>query len=139
MSRRDRRFGLGIALFALAGALAPAAPEPLALNKSLAQEQIKLIDQALADLDRLVKGGEMSISDPRLDHWERRRVEATRATGAGKSEMVAAQGRYVNRLRDQERWAEELWKKDQATRTDVFDVKYRRLEAEMWLNQEKAR
>jgi hypothetical protein len=139
MSRRDRRGGLVIALLALAGALAPAASESLAVNKPLAQEQLKLIDQALADLDRLHKGGEVSIDNPGFDLWERRRVESLRASGAAKAEMVAGLERYLNRMRNKERWAEELFKKDQRSRTDVLDAKYQRLEAEIWLNQEKAR
>lgn len=139
MSGRDRRGCLAIALFALAGSLAPSASEPLTVNKPLAQEQLKLIDQALADLDRLIKGGEVSVTNSSFDLWERRRVETLRASGAGKAEMVAGLERYLNRLRNQERWTEELWKKDQATHTDFLDARYRRLEAEIWLNQEKAR
>jgi hypothetical protein len=147
MSNLQRRGGLLLALVALAVALAPAAPEPpakagaeaLAVNKPLAEEQLKLIDQGLAELDRLYKNGELSITSPRFTHWERRRVDALRAAGAGKTEIIAALERYVKRLKDVEGFTKTLHERDQATRADIMEATYERLEAEIWLNREKAR
>jgi hypothetical protein len=139
MSRRDRRLGLAVVVVALVGALAPAAPEPLAVNKPLAEEQLKLIDQGLADLDRMLKGGEVGLTDPRFDRWERRRVDALRAAGAGKPAIIAALERYAKRMKDVEGYRKSLFEKDQGTRVETIEARYERLEAEIWLNQEKAR
>jgi hypothetical protein len=130
-----------IAIVALAGALAPAGagPEPIAANKPLAEEQLKLVDQALADLDRLYKGGELSLTSPEIALWERRRLDALRARGATKAEMVAALTHYLDHARQVEQYMKAMVERDQATRTDSSGARYQRLEAEIWLNQEKAR
>jgi hypothetical protein len=139
MSRRDRRLGLAVVVVALVGALAPAAPEPLAVNKPLAEEQLKLIDQGLADLDRLLKGGELSLDNTGITRWERRRIDALRAAGAGKTEVIAAVERYVKRMKVVESAKNTQFQKDLCTRVDILEARYERLEAEIWLNQEKAR
>jgi hypothetical protein len=128
-----------LGIVALAGALAPAAPQQPDPNKALAQEQLKLARQALADLDRLYKGGELALDNPKFPLWMRREVEALRASGADKAELVEALEGYVKRLRDLASVTERASEKAQATRIEVYDAKYRVLEAEMWLNQEKAR
>ena len=87
MSRRGRGVGLVLGIFTLAGALAPAALQPSEPNKALAQQQLKLARQALRDLDLMHKGEGVSRTDPRFALWERRQVEAIRATGAGEAEL----------------------------------------------------
>jgi hypothetical protein len=147
MSNLQRRGGLLLALVALAVAPAPAAPEPpakagaeaLAVNKPLAEEQLKLIDQSLAELDRLYKNGELSITSRGFNLWERRRIDALRAAGAGKTEIIAALERYLKRMKDVEGFTKTLYERDQAARGDITNARYERLEAEIWLNQEKAR
>ncbi len=42
-------------------------------------------------------------------------------------------------MKRQEQYAKLAFEKGQATRVDMWDVQYRRIEAEIWLNQEKAR
>ena len=123
----------------LAAALAPAASQAPDPKKALAQEQLALTRQALSDLDRLYKGGEVASYDPRFAVWERRQVEAIRDAGASRAEFIAALEGYVKRLRDRQRIVEEAYRRGQVPRVDVYDAKYRVLEAEMWLNQEKAR
>lgn len=123
----------------LAGALASAAPQPSDANKGLAQEQLKLIPQALGDLDRKFKGGEASIDDDRITRWERRRVDALRASGAPKAEVVAAAEGFAKRMKMLEQVARQRYEKDICERLDVAEATYRALEAEMLLNQEKAR
>jgi outer membrane protein TolC len=128
---------MGIA--AMAATLATAgsqAPDP---KKSLAQEQLELARQALSDLDRMGKGGEASAYDPRFGVWERRQVEAVRDAGASRAEFLVALEGYGKRLRDRRRIVDEAFRQGQASRLDVHEVKYRVLEAELWLNQEKAR
>jgi outer membrane protein TolC len=128
-----------LAIVALAGALAPAAPQPPDPNKALAKEQVKLARQALQDLDLMHKSGEVALWDPKFALWERRQVEAIRAAGATHAEFVEALEAYVKRLKQLERLMELGLQKDQLSRLDLDDAKYRVLEAEMWLNQEKAR
>ncbi len=148
MTRPKKSVGLVLCITALAGALAPAPPEsptqglpePLAINIPLAREQLKLIDQIIAGMEACVaKVGELSIANPQLNLWARRRVDALRATGAGKAEMVAALEGYVIRMKSFEGYQKALYKKETATHADILAAQCDRLEAEMLLNQEKAR
>jgi hypothetical protein len=137
--KKARRLGLVLGLIMLAGALAPAVPETLDANKALAREQLKLASQALGDLDRKFRGGEASIDDPRVTLWERRKVEALRASGVPKAEVVAAVEGYVKRMKVLEQVAKRQYEQNVAERLSVHEAAYRTLEAEMWLNEEKAR
>jgi hypothetical protein len=147
MLRPERRSGLAIAVVALWGALAPAPPESpaksppvaLAANIALAREQLKLIEQIQGDLDRKFKSGELSATDGALKLWARRKLDAIRATGVGKDRIVAELEGYLNFMRTQEAAWKSLYQRDQATRVDLAAAQYERLEAEMLLNQEKAR
>ena len=119
--------------------LAPAAspaPDP---KKSLAQEQLGLARIALEALDQMHKTGQVSPDDPRIAVWERRQVEAVRDAGTGRAQFIAALEGYVKRMRDRQRIVEERQQAAGVAFVDVLDAKYRVLEAEMWLNQEKAR
>jgi len=139
MTKSRKSVGLVLGIAALAGALAPAAPPPADANKALAQEQLKLARQALHDLDLMNEREGLGRTDPRFALWERRQVEAIRAAGAGKAELIAALEDYLKRMREQERLAQLSIEKAQGTRIDLWDAQYRTLEAEMWLNHEKAR
>jgi hypothetical protein len=139
MSKTARGVGLLLGVVALAAALAPAAPQAADPNKALAASQLNLARDALQDLDRLWRLGEMSLSDPRFPLWWRREVDAVRASGAGKAEVVAALELYVKRMKDMSKLVESAHQKAHATHVDVLDAQYRAAEAEMWLNQEKER
>jgi hypothetical protein len=77
------------------GAGSAAVPD-LAANRALAREQLALIDEALASLNRLYQTAKVSgPTDPAFSLWRRRRVETLRKTGAGKAEIVAALEKYV--------------------------------------------
>ena len=121
-----------------AGAGGAAVPD-LAANRALAREQLALIDQALAMLDRLYQNATIRFSDPRFSLWARRKVETLRKAGAGKAEIVAALESYIDRLKQEEAVTENEHQAARATQVDVHDVRFRRLEAEIWLNEEKAR
>jgi len=121
-----------------AGAGGAAVPD-LSANRALAREQLALIDQALADLHRLALGGEIRFGDPSFSLWGRRRLEALRTAGAGKAEIVAALEKYVDSMKKEEATAQTMYEKGQTTRVDVYDVQFRRREAEIWLNEEKGR
>ena len=88
---------------------------------------------------RMHKRGEVASYDPRFAAWERRQVEAIRDAGASRAEFIATLEGYVKRLRDRQRIVEEGYRRAPVPRLDVHDAKYRVLEAEMWLNQEKVR
>ena len=139
MLNRARRVGLLLGICAVAAALASAASQAPDPKKSLAQEQLGLARQALEVLDQMHKNGQVSPADPRIAVWERRQVEAVRDAGTGRAEFIAALEGYVKRMRDRQRIVEELRQAARVAFVDVLDAKYRVLEAEMWLNQEKAR
>jgi hypothetical protein len=139
MLNRARRVSLLLGICAVAAALAPGASQAPDPKKSLAQEQLGLARQALEVLDQMHKNGHVSPDDPRIAVWERRQVEAVRDAGTGRAEFIAALEGYVKRMRDRQRIVEERQQAARVVLVDVLDAKYRVLEAEMWLNQEKAR
>ena len=121
-----------------AGAGGAAVPD-IAVNRALAREQLALIDQALAMLDQLFQNSTIRFTDPRFSLWARRKVETLRKIGAGKAVIVAALESYIKRLKQEEAVTENDHRSARATQVDVHDVRFRRLEAEIWLNEEKAR
>lgn len=116
-----------------------AAQGDLTVNQALAREQLALIDQALEVLRRLIKDGRISLSDPRFSLWERRRLETLRKAGAGKAEIVAALEKYVKTMKEDEALAKAMHESARGNMVDVYDARFRRMEAEIWLNEEKAR
>jgi hypothetical protein len=138
MLNRSRRVGVLLGICALAAVLAPAASQAPDRKKSLAQEQLTLARQALQSLDQMYKNKE-PFDEARIAVWERRQVEAVRDAGTSRAEFIAALEGYVKRMRDRQGIVEERQRAARAYFVDVLDAKYRVLEAEMWLNQEKAR
>lgn len=124
---------------ALLAAPSPAAPKPQDPNQALAEEQLKLTREALAALDSLWKSGRLDNSDSVIAAWERRQIEALKASGVGKAELVSAMEAYVKRMKDRSLTADARRKAARGTQVDELEWHYRALEAEMWLNQEKAR
>ncbi len=117
-----------------AGAGAAAAVPDMAANRAIARQQLALIDQALAMLHQLAQNARIRFSDPRFSLWARRKVETLRKTGAGKAEIVAALESYINRLKQEEAITDNEHQAGRATQVDVHDVRFRRMEAEIWLN-----
>ena len=123
-------------------ALPPAAVAALpdaAANQALARRQLTLIDETLDALHHLAQTARVSLSDPRFSLWDRRRLEALRKAGAGKAEIVAALEKSIESLKGEEQIAKALKERAQGTQIDISDVQFRRMEAEIWLNEEKAR
>jgi RNA polymerase sigma-70 factor (ECF subfamily) len=116
-----------------------AAPADVSANHVLAREQLALADKALADLSMRVRVGEIGITDAAFALWGRRKLEALRAAGAEKGEMVAALENYVADLKKQEANAQLMHETAQLKRIDVYEFQYRRREAEIWLNEAKVR
>jgi hypothetical protein len=119
-----------------AGAAALAVPDPAA-NRALAMAQLALIEKAWAMVDQLARSGRLGIND--LSLWGHRRLETLRKTGAGKAEIVSALEKYINTLKEHEVIAKDLVQGARATQVAVYDVQFLRMEAEIWLNEEKAR
>jgi hypothetical protein len=134
-----RRSILCAAALALIGALAPAPPEPVTEVKALAREQVTLARQALQDLDRLHKAGEISVTDRAFPLWGQRLVHAVRTSGADKAEVVSTLENYLDQTKKLEQYTRTAHEQGRATRVDVTEAQYRRLEAAIWLAEEKAR
>ena len=121
-----------------AGAAALAVPD-LAANRAIAREQLALIDQAWTMLHSLARNNRLSINDPSLSLWGRRRLETLRKAGAGKAEIVAALEKYINDLERVQAVAKARQEAARATPLGVYEIQFLRMEAEIWLNEEKAR
>ena len=117
----------------------PAAAPDLAVSRALAREQLALIDEAWAMQRELARNARMEINDALFSLWGRRRLEMLHKAGAGKAEIVAALEKYINDLKEDEEIAKALRQQARATPAVIFDVRYRRREAEIWLIEEKAR
>jgi hypothetical protein len=74
-------------------AIASAAPKPLDTDKALAGDQLKLAREALEELEVLRKNARLDVLDPRVAVWERRQIEALRASRVGRAELVSASSR----------------------------------------------
>jgi hypothetical protein len=116
-----------------------AAVPNLPANQALAREQLVMIDQALDTLHRMAQNARISPAEPSFSLWERRRYETLRRAGAGKDEIVAALEKYITILKGDEAIAQTNHESARGTLAEVLDVRYRRKEAEIWLNEEKAR
>jgi hypothetical protein len=121
-----------------AGAGGAAVPN-LAANQAIARKQLALIDEVEGTLRQLARTGRMSVADSSFSLWGPRRLEALRRAGAGKAEIVAAVEKYIAILKEDEAFAESLKQSARGTQLGVYDVQFRRMEAEIWLNDEKAR
>jgi hypothetical protein len=111
----------------------------VAANQALARKQLTLIDEALELLDDSAQHGRVSIADPAFALWGRRRLETLHKAGAGKAEIVAALEKDIKRLEREEEIATAHMESARSTQLAVHDVRFRRMEAEIWLNEEKAR
>jgi hypothetical protein len=115
-----------------------AAVPDLAADRAIARKQLAVIDEAWAFLKDMYKNARMGVDEESIGPWGRRRLEALRRAGAGKAEIVAALEKYISDLE----WFQEI----AHTRIEHFhptygeyEIKFLRIEAEIWLNEEKAR
>ena len=119
---------------------AGATPLPdIAANRALARQQVALIDEAWAMLTDMGRNARISIADPAFSLWGHRRLESLRKAGAGKAEIVAALEKYINNLKEHLAIAKARKESARGTEVETHDVVFRLLEAEIWLNEEKAR
>jgi hypothetical protein len=85
------------------------------------------------------QNGNINISDAAFSVWGRRKMETLRKAGAGKAEIVAALEQYIKTLKQEEAIADAMVKSARGTQLGVYDTRFRRMEAEIWLNEEKVR
>jgi hypothetical protein len=116
-----------------------AAPPDVAANRALARQQLTLIDNALALAHDLYQNARIEITSGSFSLWGRRRLEALRKAGAGKAEIVTALEKYINYIKDLEAIAKARVEASRATPLDVYETRFLRMEAEIWLSEEKAR
>jgi RNA polymerase sigma-70 factor (ECF subfamily) len=124
-----------------AGAGGAAVPD-LAASRALARQQLALIDEALAALHALVReprGVYTSFADPSFALWERRKLETLHRAGAGKAEIVAALEKLIDTLKEEEPMAKAKVEAARGTALEVLDLRFRHIQAEIWLNEEKVR
>ena len=118
----------------------PAAAVPdMAANQALARQQLALIDEAWALMHSLAQNARIEISTAPFGRWGRRRLEALHKAGAGKAEIVAALEKYINSLKQLEAIARARKEAARATPLGEYEMQFLRMEAEIWLNEEKAR
>jgi hypothetical protein len=115
----------------------PAVPD-LAANRALARQQLALIDEAWAFFGDMFTNARMGIDSATISPWGRRKLEALRKAGAGKAEIVAALEKYIKDLERFETIAHTRLEHFHPT-YDEYEFKFLRMEAEIWLIEEKAR
>jgi hypothetical protein len=119
------------------GSGAAALPD-LAANRALARQQLAVIDEAWTLLEVMHQNGRIEIDGGTIGPWGRRRLEALRRAGAGKAEIVAALEKYFNDLERLEAISHNSKNHHHPT-YDEYEIKFLRMEAEIWLNEEKSR
>jgi RNA polymerase sigma factor (sigma-70 family) len=122
-----------------AGAGAALAAPDLVANRDLARQQLALIDDALEMLHRFALNARIELGSPSIAIWERRKLDTLRKAGAGKAEIIAALEATIKSLNEYEAVAKARKESARGTQLDVFEFQFRRMEAETWLNEEKAR
>ncbi len=113
----------------------------LAANRALARKQLALIDEAWALMEFLSKNSRIDIDGGTFGPWGRRRLDALRRAGAGKAEIVAALEKYINDLERMQAIVEAQQNRSTARvkSPSDYEIRFLRMEAEIWLNEEKAR
>jgi RNA polymerase sigma-70 factor (ECF subfamily) len=121
-----------------AGAGGAAVPD-LAANRAIARQQLALIDEAWALMQDLAQNARIEIATGTFSLWGHRRLETLRKAGAVKAEIVAALENYIDSLKQLEVLAKARHEAARSTLLGVYEIQFLRMEAEIWLNEEKAR
>jgi RNA polymerase sigma factor (sigma-70 family) len=116
-----------------------AVPDLAAANRAIARQQLALIDEAWVMLNDFARNARIDITSGTFGMWGRRRLEALHRAGAGKAEIVAALEKYINNLKEMEAIAVARKESAQGTSLGVLECQFVRMEAEIWLNEEKTR
>jgi RNA polymerase sigma factor (sigma-70 family) len=122
-----------------AGGAALAVQDPGEANRAIARQQLVLIDEAWAFMHSLAINARIEIATGYFGLWGRRRLDALHRAGAGKAEIVAALEKYIKDLTELEEIAKARVEGARSTKLGVYEFQFLRMEAEIWLKEEKAR
>jgi hypothetical protein len=111
----------------------------VAADRALARRQLAVIDEAWDLMVPLAESARIEISTAPFGLWGRRRLEALHRAGAEKAEIVTALVKYMNSLKELEETAKARHDAARATSLGIYETQFLRMEAEIWLNEEKAR
>jgi hypothetical protein len=140
LPRATRRALLALGGLLASGTAARAAQVEGRRSSPSAEARLKLARTALeavrANINRgLYKPGER---DP-IYIWSRRRLEARLELSATKEERVSAAQEHLNEMKAAEQPVSRMYESGQIDLLAKLDAEYRRLEAESWLEREKAK
>ena len=98
-----------------------------------------MIDKAWALMNDLAASARIEIATGPFGQWGHRKLETLHRAGAGKAEIVAALEKYIDSLKGLEAVANAKMAASRGTVLGVYEMQFLRMEAEIWLNEEKAR
>ncbi|MHC5543906.1 hypothetical protein ACYOEI_37235, partial [Singulisphaera rosea] len=109
-------------------------------NTALAEARLKLAQKAIEAVRVNIDRGNINPAsrDP-IVIWSRRRMEARLALSTSKTARLAAIEEHVEEMKRLETILDQLSKVDEVEPLSIMDARYRRLEAEDLLEQEKAK
>ncbi|WP_435008638.1 hypothetical protein P12x_005848 [Tundrisphaera lichenicola] len=108
-------------------------------NRAIARKQLALIDETWDILLTMAPNARIELGSGIFGQWGRRRLEALRTAGAGKAEIVAGLEKYIKDLEQLEAIAIARKEAARATQLGIQEMQFLRMEAEIWLNEEKDR
>lgn len=108
-------------------------------NKKLAEAQLKLVEEAIRFMNDMQINARLDVDDPRSALWNRRLLETARSAGVDKAKLVSLLESNLTRAKQCVEVAKARNQSARGTILAVMDAEYQALEAEMWLNEEKAR
>jgi hypothetical protein len=138
--RASRRMLLAFGGLLAGGHAALAAPRESPRSTAGAQARLKLAQEALAAVRANIGRGEFGPGgrDP-IAIWSRRRLDARFELSATKLERIAAAQEHLEEMKGLEQILDRMSKAGEVDQLIRMDAEYRRLEAESWLEQEKAK
>lgn len=92
--------------------------------KELAQEEVKLTDEATRAAWEAFRAGRVDLAGARVDRWSLRRVESLRETGASHKKMIDAWQLHRDQMEALSKLAKSHYKSGQATLLDYLEAQY---------------
>ena len=121
--------GLGVA------ASAPADPEN---PRSLAEQRLKVAQEANDMIEAMRKALESGASSEQVRRWSRRLMEAEMGMSEKKADQIAAINAYLSKMKELEKSTKELYTDLEMGYVELLDAKWYVLESESLLSQAKA-
>lgn len=92
--------------------------------KELAQDEVKLADEAIRAAWEAFRAGRVNLAGARVDRWSLRRVESLRETGASHKKLVDAWQLHRDQMEALSKLAKSHYKSGQATLLDHLEAQY---------------